>query len=233
VRSAARLVLLLGAVAAAGELLTPGEQLLAELAAARAAGDAARAVPLLRELVALHEWPASPAEGERLFQAAVDATRDPLPAIRSEALASLGAIGDPKAGDVVAEFLKEKAADATEEGVVIAASRAAGRLRIASLIPPLLRLAQESRNAVVAEQALFALGEFAASGDSTRKNVIDRILPLAQALSRQRERWIRLRAPALRCLQQVTGKRLNSLQQFADWWKWARTQREPFAGSPG
>ena len=61
-----------------------------------------------------------------------------------------------------------------------------------------------------------------------RKALVDKALALAKSMKRNRRRWRRMRAPALRCLQLLTGLKLNSVDLFAEWWKVAKDSKEPF-----
>jgi hypothetical protein len=112
---------------------------------------------------------------------------------------------------------------------MVAAVQAAGRLRLPAHVPALSKLAHKCPDLTVAEQALRALGEFRAAGRALRKSVTGKVLEVCESLRRRRSRWRRLRAPGLRALQRLTGRRLNRVSQFADWWAYAKTLSDPFA----
>ena len=54
------------------------------------------------------------------------------------------------------------------------------------------------------------------------------LLPYRQSLSRQRQPWRRPRAPGLRALQRLLGRRMNSVQHFTDWWEAVKDNPDPF-----
>lgn len=209
-------------------LRTPGEQVLDALRDALAKGETARAEALLTEAGELYAWPASTRERDQLFEAIAAATRAPQPAVCCAALRALGATGSPKAAEQVEPFLRELRTGADGESVAIAAVRAAGRLRHRSLVAPLVKLAQKSSHMTVADQALLALGEWCREPDAARKQVVEKVLSTTNSLRRDRRRWNRLRAPALRALQRLCDRKLNSYQMFLNWWKHAKTTRRPF-----
>jgi hypothetical protein len=228
--SAALVFLLLGAASLpAQELLTPGEQVLRELRAALAAGQAEPCIALLGEIGELARYPASAAEAAALLRAAADATRDKNQTVVVAALRALGATGVPAAGAHIEPFLRAAKPPAGQEAAMAAAVRAAGRLRLAAHVPALLKLAHKCPDLTVAEQALHALGGFCAAAAGSRKHVTGKVLEVCQSLSRRRARWRRLRAPGLRALQRLTGRKLNRVDQFAAWWSYAKTLRDPFA----
>jgi len=224
-------VLLFAAPAAAQELRTPGEQVLEELSRALAAGDDARAASLVAEAGELYRWPASPEEAEALLRAAGEASRAKSPRVAAAAVRALGRTGAPAAAAYVERFLRAAKAAPGEEEATLAAIEAAGRLRAAVLVPALQRLAKDSPDLVLADQALLALGEFCGAERSVRKGVTDKVLDLCQTLSRRRARWDRLRAPGLRALQRLVGRRMNTVGQFTDWWRHARGQPDPFSAA--
>jgi len=106
--------------------------------------------------------------------------------------------------------------------------QAAGRLRVPALVTPLLKLAKGSPDNTIAERAFFALGEYCKSEVAQRKSVTNRTLDVVQQVSRRRARWRRLRAPALRALQRLIGRRMNTVVQFTDYWKTVKDKRDPF-----
>lgn len=220
---------LLALAAVAGEpLRTPGEQVLDELRDGLAKGEQARVVALLAEAGELYAWPASNRERDQLFEAMVNGTRAPQAAIRCAALGALGRCGGSKAAEQVEPFLRELKTGAENEAVAIAAIRASGRIRHRSLVAPLVKLAQKSSHLTVADQAFFALGEWRHEPDGVRKQVVEKVLSAANSIRRDRRRWNRLRAPALRALQRLCDRKLNSYGMFLDWWKHAKTTRTPF-----
>ncbi len=223
-----RLLLLAGlvAVAVAEDLRTPGEQVHAELSAALAATDAARAVPLLDEAADLHLHPCTSAEAEALLALMGAGTRSADRGIAAAALHALGRTGAPAAAAHVEPFLR--VVKKGEEGLVIAAAEAAGRLAAGNLIPNLIDLGRDSPDLVVAEQALLALGGYAKAPRDVRERAFRETLQVAQLLSKRAQRWQRLQWPALRALQRLSGKRLNSVEQFSDWWRHAKARRDPF-----
>lgn len=227
-RAELALVVLASATLVAQELLTPGEQVLRDLHAARAAGDTERCVALLGEIGALYRYPASADEAAALLRAAADATRHPHQAVVIAALSALGATGAPAAGAFVEPFLRTARPTADQQRTMVAAVRAAGRLRLQAHVASLLKLAHKCPDLTVAEQALHALGGFCASDTSQRKQVTGKVLETCHSLRRRRARWRRLRAPGLRALQRLTGRKLNRVSQFADWWGYAKTLRDPF-----
>jgi hypothetical protein len=223
------LALLALPASAADELLTPGEQVQRELRAALAARNEDRAVALLAEVGGLYRYPASEAEAEALLRLAAEAARVRSSRIAVAALRALGETGSRKAAAHVEPFLRDLKPAAGEEARMVAAIQAAGQLREPGLVTPLLKLAKGSSDLVVAEQAFFALGEYAATDVALRKSVADRTLAVCEQASRRRGRWRRLRAPGLRALQQLIGRRLNSVTMFEIWWKVAKDRKDPFA----
>jgi hypothetical protein len=95
-------------------------------------------------------------------------------------------------------------------------------------VAPLVKLATKSSHLTVAEQAFLALGEWCREPDGARKQAVEKVLSAANSTRRQRSRWNRLRAPALRALQRLCGRKLNSYDMFLAWWKHAKTTRKPF-----
>jgi HEAT repeat protein len=206
----------------AGELLTPGEQVQRELSDALAKRRFDDAVRLLGEVGGLYRYPASQVEARALLALAASATRSESPAVAQAALRAVGGTGAEEAAAILKPFLRSR------DPLALSAVQAAGRLRHESLIPPLLDLAKSAADATVADQALFSLGAYASSPPSVRRRVTERVLSLCQSISRNRQRWRRLRAPGLRALQRLMGRRLNSVQQFTDWWKFAKGKKDPF-----
>jgi len=220
---------LLASVPAAGEeLLTPGEAVLRELARARAAGDHETAVERLREVGDLYRYPASEAEAKRLLEAAADAARAEELRVAVAAWRALGRTRSAAAAEHVARALKTPRLIPAGTPALVAAVQAAGRIRHRSLYPPLLRLAKSGRHPTVSDQALFALGEYGRSDPSMRRKVFEEVLDLCPSLMRSRKRWRRLRAPALRALQILSGRRMNSVAMFEDWWNAAKSRPDPF-----
>ena len=125
--------------------------------------------------------------------------------------------GAPEGAAYVEPFLRSGEVEKDEEPLVLAAVEAAGRLRPPVLVPQLLRLAQGSPNLTLADQALVALGRYRDADPELRRQVAAKVLDVCESLSRQRPRWQRLRAPGLRALQLLTGRKLNSLEMF----RWA------------
>jgi hypothetical protein len=225
-----RLLALLFALAGgavAEELLTPGEQVHAELSAALSAADPARALPLLEEAADLYLNPCTPAEAEALLALLGSATRSPDVAIAAAAVAALGRTAAAPVAAIVEPLLKTPKKG--EEKIVIAALGAAGKLAAPNLIPGLLDLGRDCPDLVASEQALLALGGYGRAGGEVRGRVFREVLQVAQLLSKRPQRWQRLKWPALRALQRLSGQRLNSVEQFADWWRVAKTRKDPFA----
>ena len=165
------------------------------------------------------------AEAKALLDLAAKAARHKNPAIAHAALQAVGATRAPEGAAILKPYLRSK------EPLALAAVQAAGKLRHDTLIPSLLDLAKTSSNLTAADQALFALGAYCDSALAVRKRVTERVLSLCQSISRNRKRWRRLRAPGLRALQRLMARRLNSLQQFSDWWKFRKGSKNPFSAS--
>jgi hypothetical protein len=89
-------------------------------------------------------------------------------------------------------------------------------------------LARDCPDLVVAEQALLALGGYAKCERDVRERAFREALQLAQLVSKRPPRWQRLQWPTLRALQRLSGKKLNSVEQFNDWWRHARGQKDPW-----
>lgn len=222
------LVLLALPASGADELLTPGEQVQRELRAALAAKDDDKAVDLLAEVGGLYRYPASAAEAQALLKLAAEAARSGSSRVAVAALRALGDSGAREAATHIEPFLRGLKPAAGEKARMVAAVQAAGRLREPGLVTPLLKLAKGSSDLTVAERAFFALGEYAASDVALRKSTAARTLDICQSASRQRARWRRLRAPALRALQELIGRRLNTVTAFTDWWKVIKDRKDPF-----
>ena len=216
------------AVAADEPLRTPGEQVLHALRGALGRSDDAAAVALLREVGGLVRYPASPKEAAALLKVAGEASKSKrVPVV----IAALGALGDTRAAAAavhVEPFLRAAKPAPGEEKIMVAAVRAAGRLRASVAIPALIKLASKSPDVTIADQSFGALGEFCGADDALRKNVTNKVLAACQLLSRKRSKWNRLRAPGLRALQRLTGRKLNTVTQFTDWWRHAKTLKHPF-----
>ncbi|MHC4952425.1 MAG: HEAT repeat domain-containing protein [Planctomycetota bacterium] len=221
--------LLFCGAAIADDLLTPGEEVLRELA--EQAEDERAMVALLREASDIYRYPAAPSEATALFGAVGKATRSKSAVVRVAALRALASMGDPKAAAFVEPFLREMKPKPEERPALLTAIEAAGRLHVTTLVPPLLALAKSGQDPTVADQALLALGRFSVLPVRERKSLVDKVLALSKSLKRNRRRWRRLAAPALRSLQLLTGKKLNSVELFADWWKVARESKDPFAAN--
>lgn len=199
----------------ADDLETPGAEVLRELRAALDRNDAAAAKPLLFEAGEIARWPASPGEAADLLALLSEASRRKEAELAIEALRALGASEREEAAAHLEPFLRAVAPKEEEERLAVAAVQAAGRLRAPALLAPLAKLAAKCESIPVAAQALFAMGEFGASPPALRREATARALETAQSLERAgRERWRRLRGPALRALQRLTGRKLNSLSQF-------------------
>lgn len=221
-----RLVLLLAVAAHADELLTPGEQVKAELSAALSANDRARALPLVAEAAEIYLVPCTAAEADALLGLLGAAAKSADPAVAAAALHALGRTGAEAAAAMVEPFLRT--VKKGEEKLVIAALEAAGRLAARNLIPNLVDLARDCPDFVVAEQALLALGGYARSERDVRERAFREVLQMAQVVSKRPPRWQRLQWPSLRALQRLSGRKLNSVEQFGDWWRYARTLKDPF-----
>jgi len=206
---------------ALGDLRTPGEVVLEELAREPTPA-------LLREAAQLYRYPASPEEREKLFTAIGAATKDRSAEIRVAALLAVAETGDGRAGALLEPHLREGNPSAEEKQVVLTAIEAAGQLRIESLVNALLNLAKGSRDMTVADESLLALGAFHDTSTRERKALFERVLGLAKALERDKRKWRRLAAPALRSLQLLSGKRLSTLDLFTEWWKVAKEEKDPF-----
>jgi hypothetical protein len=220
-------LLLLACAGAAEELPTPGEQVIAELRDALAAGDAARAKPLLEEAAELHRYPLAPAEAESLLALLGSASRAADRAIAVAAVRALGSTGAAAAAPWLEPLLR--AAKKGEEAMCVAAVEAAGRIAAGPLLPALLDLAREGADLAVAERALLAVGGYASEARDLRERAFREALQLAQLLSKRGPRWRRLEWAGLRALQRLSGKRLNTVEQFADWWRHAKARKDPFA----
>jgi hypothetical protein len=207
--------------ASSQELQTPGEQVLAELRAALRADDAKAATRLLGEVGGLYRYPASRQEAAALLELAGRAANHKDKAIASAALRALGDTRAPTAVEWIKPLLRAK------DPRALAAVQAAGRLRAAALVAPLADLAKAS-DLVLAGQAYLALGEYADAATDLRKRVAEKTLALCGSAERNRKRWRHLRAPGLRALQRLMGRRLNRVEQFEDWWKFARAKRDPW-----
>jgi len=214
------------AVAAADDLLTPGEQVQRELSEALAAADGARAGPLLEEAAEIYLQPCTAAEAASLLSLLGAAARSADQTIAAAALHALGHTGAPAAVPYIEPFLR--AVKQGEEKLVIAATEAAGRFAAANLIPNLLDLSRDCPDLVVAEQALLALGGYARAERDVRERAFRETLQVAQLLQKRAQRWQRLEWPALRALQRLSAKRLNSVEQFSDWWRHAKVRKDPF-----
>ena len=226
------------AVASAQDLLTPGEQVLHELddaltgavdgARGDVDGNVDRSVALLQEVGALYRFPASRDEAAALLKLAGRATRSKHAVVVKAALVALGETGAKDAAEFIDPFLRTG-----DAGLMAAAVRAAGRLQLRSHIPALLKLAQKGGDLVIADQAFVALGEYCAAPIAVRKGVTDKALAAVRSIRGNKKRWSRLRAPAIRCLQRLTGRRMNSVQMFAGWWKVAKARKDPFSDAGG
>jgi len=217
---------LLAVAAAAEDLPTPGEQVVTELSAALAAADASRAVPLVEEAADLYLKPFSAAEASALLSLLGTAAKSGEKEIAAAALRALGRTGTAAAVPFVEPFLR--AVRKGDEALAVAAAQAAGRLAAGNLIPNLLDLGRDGPDLVVAEQALLALGGYVRAERDVRERAFRETLQVAQTMSKRPQRWGRLEWPCLRALQRLSGKRLNSVEQFSDWWRVAKTRKDPF-----
>lgn len=220
-------ILLLCAGVGAEELSTPGEEVLRELA--DTPDDDRAKIALLREATELYRYPASEKEAQALFEAAGKATRSKNAEVRLAAVRAVASMGHPKAAALIEPFLREKNPKPEERPALLSAIEAAGRLHDPTLIPSLLALAKSGKDPTIADQALLALGRFHALPMRQRKALVDKALDLTKSMARNRRRWSRMRAPGLRCLQLLTGQKLNSVDLFIDWWKVAKDRKDPFA----
>jgi len=183
-------------------------------------------VRLLGEVGGLYRFPATRAEAAALLALAGRATHSTDPAIAAAALRAVGETGASEAVELLKPFLRARTGQRLQ---ATAAIRAAGTLRRPALVAPLVDLAKTSSDLVLADQALLALGEYCRAETAMRKRVTDRTLSICSATRKNRRRWRRLRAPGLRALQRLVGRRLNSVPQFADFWRFRKAQRDPFA----
>jgi len=228
VRTCVFWIALLCATVAAEELLTPGEEVLRALESA--AEGSREQIALLREATELYRYPATAAEAEALFAAAGKATRSKNPEVRLAAVRAISSMGGAKAAAIIEPFLRETAPSPEERPALLTAIQAAGRLHAPTLIPSLLALAKSGKDPTIADQALLALGQFHKLPVRERKALVEKVLALTKSMSRNRRKWNRMRAPGLRCLQMLTGHKLNSVDLFAEWWKVAKDQKNPFGG---
>jgi hypothetical protein len=221
-----RLLSLLSLLCVAGvlpaeDLLTPGEQVQKELTAALAANDAPRATPLVEEAADLYLHPCSKTEADALLALLGTASRSADKNVTAAALHALGRTRAAAAASFVEPFLRS--VKKGEEGLVIAAA-AAGP----NLIPNLIDLGRDGQDLVVAEQALLALGGYVRAASDVRQRAFREVLQVAQLLVKRGPRWQRLEWPTLRALQRISGKRLNSVEEFSDWWRVAKSRKDPF-----
>jgi len=221
---------LLVVAAGAEDLLTPGEQVQKELSAALAASNPREAVPLIEEAADIYLQPFSAAEASALLAVLGTAAKSADKEIAAAALRALGRTGAAGAAALVEPYLRT--VKKGDEALVLAAAEAAGRLAAGNLIPNLLDLGRDCPDLVVAEQALLALGGYARAERDVRERAFREVLSVAQMLSKRPPRWQRLEWPCLRALQRLSGKRLNSVEQFTDWWRVAKTRKDPFASDP-
>ena len=199
-----------------------------ELASAVEGGETATAVRLLGQVGELYRYPASPEEAEALLRAAGAATRARDPAVQTAALRAVGRTGAAAGASYVEPFLRSVNVEGGDQPVVLAAVEAAGRLSPPALVPPLLKLAQKSPNITLAAESFVALGRYRDAPVELRKHVAGKVLEVCEYVSRRQARWRRLRASGLRALQQLMGRKLNSVQMFTDWWRLAKTRKDPF-----
>ncbi|MFQ5844640.1 MAG: hypothetical protein ACE5JG_06575, partial [Planctomycetota bacterium] len=205
---------LLAAAAVPEELRTPGEEVIAELRAALRSGDGEAAAKALSEVGALYRYPASPEEGKALLKAAAEAAGAPDPRIARAALQALGETRSPAAGPAIEPFLRSVQPAAGQRELALAALEAAGRLASPALVTALLAHARRSPDLVLAEQALRSLGGYDTAPPKLRIQVTDKVLDAARGLSKRRNPWKRLRGPALRALERLCGRPLNTIRHF-------------------
>jgi hypothetical protein len=223
-----------GLSAAAQDLLTPGEQVLRELRLALSLGKPDDAVRLLGEVGGLARYPASPEEARALVELAGKATaRKHGRTVVLSALQALGEAALPEGAEYLLPFLQSVKPRPEEREFTLIAVRSAGLLRSPRLLIRLVELARKSPDVTLADQALAALSEYRSAPVDLRRQVTDKVLEICQSISRRRDRWRRLRAPGLRALQRLVGRRLNSVAQFALWWKAVRDAEDPFSAAAG
>ncbi|MGQ0613519.1 MAG: hypothetical protein ACT4PV_07280 [Planctomycetaceae bacterium] len=219
----------------AGELRTPVEEALVELAAAQREGDQVGAARLLAELGELYPFAASDEERHALVAALGEGAKSRDRAAATAAVRGLGATGSDEAVAHVEPFLRSLAVVAEELPLRIEAVRAAGALHAPALLMPLLHLARKCEETTLAEQAFFALGDYCRAPAQLRAQAVARVLEAGTALERpsgrEAARARRLRAPMLRALQRLVGRPLNTVEQFADWWAAVKEKKDPFEPS--
>ncbi|MEE8107030.1 MAG: hypothetical protein V3T86_15955 [Planctomycetota bacterium] len=216
------------------ELETPGEEVLREIAESSGAGRYAKWAGLLNEAADLHAHPASAAEAEALRQAAAAALATKSERVLLAAIRAVGRMRHVAVDKEIAVMLRPLKPTGVETERLLAAIEAAGRMHTPPLLTPLSKQARQGEHMVAAEQAWKAIGAYERTPTDLRRAAADKALEGAESLARgsgkkKRARWRRLRAPALRTLQRLIGRKLNTVAQFADWWRIARKQEDPWA----
>ena len=229
----ALLVLLLSGWLAAQELRTPGEEVLEEIYAARALNDEAALAKSLREAGEIHRYPAGEREARALLDAVLPSLKARADQVVIAALDALARMAAEETGREIEPFLRSFKPGLPELPRYLAALRAAAAVRAPVLVAPLLNVARKCEDITVAGQAWMALSSYHAAPPALRKQVVSKTLEAASALSRgqgraRRARRFALRPSALRALQLLVGRKLNSVEQFSDWWKIAKTRKDPW-----
>lgn len=229
----AAILLVCGAPLGAQELRTPGEEVLEEIYAARALNDEAALAKSLREAGEIHRYPASEQEARALLEAVLPSLKSRADQVVIAALDALTRMAAEETGREIEPFLRSFKPDRTELPRYLAALRAAAAVRAAVLVAPLLNVARKCEDITVAGQAWMALSSYHATPPALRKQVVSKALDAASSLSRsqgrgRRTRWVALRPSAVRALQLLVGRKLNSVEQFADWWRIAKSLKDPW-----
>jgi len=216
------------------ELETPGQEVLREIAESSAAGRNAKWAGLLNEAADLHAYPASAGEAEALRHAAATALAAESERVLLAAIRAVGRMRHLAVDKEIAVFLRPLKPSGVETERLLAAIEAAARMHTPALLAPLSRQARQGEHMVVAEQAWKAIGAYEMAPMESRRAATDTALQGAESLARgsgkkKRARWRRLRAPALRALQRLIGRKLNTVAQFGDWWRIARKRDDPWA----
>ena len=217
----------------AQELRTPGEEVLEEIYAARVLNDEAALAKSLREAGEIHRYPASEQEARALLEAVLPSLRARTDLVVIAALDALTRIAAEDTGREIEPFLRTFKPELSELPRYLAALRAAAAVRAPVLVAPLLNVARKCDDITVAGQALMALSSYHLAPPALRRQVVSKTLEAASSLSRgqgraRRARWFALRPSALRALQLLVGRKLNSVDQFSDWWKIAKTKEDPW-----
>jgi hypothetical protein len=229
----AAILLVCGGPLPAQELRTPGEEVLEEIYAARALNDEAALARSLREAGEIHRYPASEREARKLLEAVLPSLKARADQVVIAALDALTRMAAEETGREIEPFLRSFKPELSVLPRYLAALRAAAAVRAPVLVAPLLNVARKCEDITVAGQAWMALSSYHAAPVALRKQVVSKMIEAASALSRgqgraRRARWFAMRPPALRALQLLVGRKLNSVDQFSDWWKIAKTQKNPW-----